>query len=164
MKNIVLIGMMGCGKSTCGARLAQKLGRTWVDTDTLIEERRGMSVAEIFKREGEESFRGEELALARELGGREDLVISCGGGLPMQEGCMQALGKSGTVVFLERDPAEIYAGVSMADRPLGQDGEAAFLARYRKREPVYRRWADAVVPVGRTPEETLRAVMEAIEA
>ena len=67
MKNIVLIGMMGCGKSTCGQLLAQKLGRELVDTDELIIQREGMTISDIFARKGEAYFRDLETEIAREL-------------------------------------------------------------------------------------------------
>ena len=73
-KNIVLIGMMGCGKSTIGALLAQRLGRELVDTDALIEKREGRSIPDIFAREGEEHFRALEQAAAEELAARGGLV------------------------------------------------------------------------------------------
>ena len=66
-RNIVLIGMMGCGKSTVGRLLAQRLGREPADTDALIERRQGRSIPEIFARDGEPAFRAMELELCREL-------------------------------------------------------------------------------------------------
>ena len=84
MKNIVLIGMMGCGKSTVGQLLSQRLGCTLVDTDKLIEAREGMSVQDIFETMGEPYFRALEVGVAQALSLRSDLVIACGGGLPME--------------------------------------------------------------------------------
>ena len=81
MKNLVLIGMMGCGKSTVGALLAHRLGRELADTDQLIEAREGCTIPELFVARGEEYFREREREVAWELAGREDLVIACGGGL-----------------------------------------------------------------------------------
>lgn len=162
MKHIVLIGMMGCGKSTCGKLLAEKLGRAFVDTDALIEATEGRSIPDIFANHGEGFFRELERQTAVELSRREDLVIACGGGLPTVEAAMEPLAKSGVVVFLERPPRDILAHVSMDGRPLGQEGEAAFLARYAQREPVYRRWADLTVPSQATPEETANLIMEGL--
>lgn len=160
MKNLVLIGMMGCGKSTCGQLLAAALSRPLVDTDSLIETRQGRSIPDIFAREGEAFFRELERQTAEELSRRENLVVACGGGLPTVEASIKPLAATGFVVFLERDPAEILRHVSMAGRPLGQDGEAAFLARYARREPIYRRWADLVVPSQPTPQQTVKLILE----
>ena len=81
-KNIVLIGMMGCGKSTAGELLARRLGRPLADTDAVIEQRQGRAIPEIFARDGEAGFRALELELCRELSGQGGLVIACGGGHP----------------------------------------------------------------------------------
>ena len=160
MKNIVLIGMMGCGKSTCGQLLAQALGRTFVDSDSLIEAEQHRTISEIFAADGEPFFRALEERTARSLSERENLVIACGGGLPMADSAMQPLADTGAVVFLLRDPAEIFRRVTMDNRPLAQDGEAAFLARYAAREPVYRRWADLIVPSQPTAQDTVTLLLE----
>lgn len=162
MKNIVLIGMMGCGKSTVGALLAQKLGLTLVDTDALIEEREGRSISEIFATDGEGYFRDQELGVSEELARKQDLVIACGGGLPMKPDCIGSLKYSGTVIWLCRDPGETYDTMDASGRPLAQQGREAFLERFAQREPVYRQWADAVIEDFSSPENTLKAVLEVL--
>lgn len=163
MENIVLIGMMGCGKSTVGSLLAEELGWAFVDTDQYIEAALGRSIPDIFASEGEDFFRDRERDAAEELAGRQDLVVACGGGLPTREGAIAPLKRSGRVVFLRRDPGEIYDGVSMAGRPLGQGGREAFLARYAAREPVYLAWADHIVDSRPTARETAAAVLEVLK-
>ena len=163
MKNIVLIGMMGCGKSTCAAILSRRLGLSAVDTDGLIVEREGRSIPDIFAAEGEGYFRDRELEVAKELAGQQDLIIACGGGLPLRPDCIGPLKDSGTVVFLNRDPGEIYDSVSMAGRPLGQGGRGDFLARFAQREPIYRKWADHVVNSLSTPAATVDAILAALD-
>ena len=161
--NVVLIGMMGCGKSTVGKLLAKELGFTFVDTDQYIEEALGRSIPDIFAREGEAFFRDQELGAAEELAERQNLVIACGGGLPTRPDSIASLKYSGTVIFLHRDPGEIYDSVSMAGRPLGQQGKTAFLERYAAREPIYLQWADHVVEVAPVPEETVKKILEVLE-
>ena len=102
MKNIVLIGMMGSGKTTVGQLLSQRLKKAFVDTDRLIEGRLGMTVPEIFETEGEDYFRSVELGVAQGLAIRDDLIIACGGGLPTQDVAMAALKDSGVVLWLDR--------------------------------------------------------------
>ena len=80
MKNIILIGMMGCGKTTCGGLLSRRLDRELVDTDALIAAREGRSIPEIFAAQGEDRFRELERGVAEELARREGLVVACGGG------------------------------------------------------------------------------------
>lgn len=82
MNNLILIGMMGCGKSTVGRLAAEKLGLAFVDTDERIERASGRTIPEIFASEGEEGFRARELDVSRALAREGGLVIACGGGLP----------------------------------------------------------------------------------
>lgn len=163
MKNIVLIGMMGCGKSTIGALLSEKLGRKLVDTDALIVEREGRSISEMFAAEGEGYFRDLELSVSRELGEKEGLIIACGGGLPMCPDCITALKQSGVVFWLRRDPGETYDTMDTAGRPLAQQGREDFLARFAQREPIYRNWADHVIDDFSSPECTMNQVLEALK-
>ena len=137
MKNIILIGMMGCGKTTVGELLAMRLKRTLVDTDKLIEAREGISVAEIFETQGEGYFRSLEMGVAQALSLRDDLIIACGGGLPLQEGAMAALKQSGVVIWLDRDAGDIFDGEDMSGRPLAQAGREAFLERAAQRAPIH---------------------------
>lgn len=164
MKNIVLIGMMGCGKSTVGALLARRLGREPADTDALIQEREGRSVSDLFAANGEEHFRELEQALCRELAGRENLVIACGGGLPLREGAMAPLKASGVVFWLRRDPGETYDGLDTSGRPLAQGGKEAFLERFAAREPVYRRWADYIISNPPSPERAALAISAILQS
>ena len=113
MKNIILIGMMGCGKTTCGGLLSRRLDRELVDTDALIAAREGRSIPEIFAAQGEDRFRELERGVAEELARREGLVVACGGGLPLRDAAMAPLKSSGTVVFLCRDPGETFDTVPM---------------------------------------------------
>ena len=151
-KNIILIGMMGCGKTTVGALLSRRLGLELVDTDALIEQRAGRSIPDIFSRDGEAHFRTLELALCWELSGQSGLVIACGGGLPTQEAAIADLKETGLVFWLDRDPGQTYDGLDVSGRPLAQGGREDFLQRYERRAPIYRRWADYVIPCGDGPQ------------
>ena len=164
MKNIVLIGMMGAGKTTVGELLAMRLKRQLVDLDKLIEAREGMTISEIFETEGEGYFRSIEGGMAQALSLRQDLIIACGGGLPLQEGPMGALKESGIVIWLDRDPGEIFDGEDMSDRPLAQEGREAFLQRAQERRSAYEKWADATIHDFTSPVSTAARVKEAVEA
>ncbi len=163
MNNIVLIGMMGCGKSTVGSLLSERLERTLVDTDALIERREGRSISEIFATNGEDYFRNLELTLSEELGQEQNLIIACGGGLPLQSACMTALKQTGTVIWLCRDPGKTYDTMDTTARPLAQQGRQAFLDRFAQREPVYRQWADLIIEDFSSPEVTLNNILEALQ-
>lgn len=162
MNNIILIGMMSCGKSTIGRLLAQRLGRELVDTDALIEEREGRSILDIFAAEGEGCFRDRERDVARELAGREELVISCGGGLPIRAEAIAPLRDSGTVLWLNRDPGRTYDTMDTVGRPLARQGREAFLECYAQRAPIYRQWAHHVITEFSSPNATLEAVLEVL--
>lgn len=86
MKNIILCGMMGCGKTTCANLLGTKLGRQVVDTDDLVVKKAGMNISELFAAQGEAAMRDLETQVARELSEKQDLVIATGGGLPSGRG------------------------------------------------------------------------------
>ena len=163
MKNIVLIGMMGCGKSTVGALLARRLGWELVDTDQYIQRALGRTIPDIFAREGEAFFRAQEQLAAQALGRREDLVIACGGGLPTREDSIAALKGSGTVVWLRRDPGETYDSLDRSGRPLAQQGREDFIQRFQQREPIYRKWADHIIDSRASAEETAQAVWEVLQ-
>lgn len=164
MKNIILIGMMGCGKTTVGRLLAQALGRELADTDEVIEHREGRSISDMFTREGEAYFRGLEAALCRELARREGLVIACGGGLPLTEDCMAALKPGGTVFWLNRDPGETYDSLDTSGRPLAQGGREAFLQRYSQRAPIYRCRADFVISHAPSPQAAANAITAILQS
>ncbi len=161
--NIVLIGMMGSGKTTVGRLLAQSLHRTLADTDACIEQREGRTIAGIFAQDGEARFRALEQALCQELSSQTELVISCGGGLPLREDCIGPLKRSGPVFWLNRDPGETYDSLDVSGRPLAQAGRDAFLERAARRAPIYRRWADYIIENPASPERAARRIMEILE-
>ncbi len=163
MKNIVLIGMMGCGKSSIGRRLALALDRELVDTDELIERRAGMSVSDIFAQKGENFFRDEELSVSEELALRQNLIIACGGGLPLRPDCIAGLKHSGIVFWRDRDPGETYDMLDVSGRQLAQQGRDAFLARYAQRAPIYGSWADYVIRGADSAEAAARMILDILQ-
>lgn len=150
---LFLVGYMGCGKSSLGRKLARRLHARFVDTDALVEEREGASVADIFRYEGEERFREVERAVLDEvIAGPGDAVISTGGGLPLHGDNMERMDRAGLTVYLRRS-AECIArrlspyGRQRRPRLRGlSDGElVAFMTRdMAAREAFYRRARIAV--------------------
>ena len=163
MKNIILIGMMGSGKTTVGKLLSTRLGKTLVDTDALIERQEGMTVPEIFETQGEAYFRSVETGVAQALSLRTDLIIACGGGLPLQKEAMAALKESGTVFWLDRDPGDIFDHEDLSDRPLAQEGREKFVALGEARREVYAGWADVTVTDFTSPISTAARVLEVVK-
>jgi 3-dehydroquinate synthase len=110
--------MMGAGKSSVGAALARRLGRRFVDTDAEVERAGGMSVSEIFERQGETAFRTLERAAIEALEG-ETCVVALGGGAIAQPGAAEWLAARGTVVYLRARPESLLQRVGFgAGRPL----------------------------------------------
>ncbi|MEG1863978.1 MAG: shikimate kinase [Alistipes sp.] len=108
MKPLFLIGYMGCGKSTLGRKLARRLGVSFADTDALIEQQEGASVADIFQYEGERHFREVERAVLEQLlATRDEVVISTGGGLPTWDDNMVRMNAIGYTVYLRRTAEQI---------------------------------------------------------
>lgn len=164
MKNIVLTGMMGCGKTTCAAILGKKLGRTVVDTDDMvISLAGGRSISEIFAEEGEAAMRDLETEACRILSRQEDLIIATGGGLPLRKKNRDYLRQSSVVCFLSRDPGDIYDRSDMSNRPLAQQGRDAFLERFSQREPIYREFAHIIVEDFSTPNHTVEEILRKLE-
>lgn len=159
MKNIVLIGMMGCGKTSCGQLLSETLGLPLVDTDQCIEARQGCSIPQIFAQKGEEYFRALETELVRELSAASGLVIATGGGLPLRAENREALRKNGVVFFLNRSPEAIFDSTDLAGRPLAQQGRADFIRRFQQREPLYRAAAHYVISQTATPEQAVQEIL-----
>lgn len=117
--NILLIGFMGCGKSTVSSFLCRMLAMDSVEMDAVIQERAGMTINEIFANYGEEYFRNMETNLIIELGKREQTVVSCGGGAALREINVKHMKNSGRVVLLTAKPETILERVKYNDdRPL----------------------------------------------
>lgn len=131
-KNIILIGYMGCGKTTVGKHLAKLGSSIFLDTDERIEERQGRTIKDIFATDGESAFRDMETEYLKELlrFRKEGLVISTGGGMPLREENRMLLGQLGFVVYLKVQPETVYERVKGdTKRPLLQCDDA--LSRIR---------------------------------
>lgn len=162
MSNVVLIGMPGCGKTTVGAWLAARLGRPLLDTDAMVVAAEGMSIPDLFARQGEAYFREAEANAARSAARETDAVISTGGGIILRPENMETLGKTGMICFIDRPPEEI-ASEDHAGRPLiGASRERIFML-YAQRIGLYRQYAQIIIPSRPTPEKTARALLERLE-
>ena len=136
MRNIVLIGMPGVGKTTSGRQLARLLKRPFVDLDDAFELEVGSSPAEFIRSKGEASFRRRESEIAASYAERSGFVIACGGGIVTRPENYDLLHQNGTLVYLDR-PID---ALSTSGRPISQNRGVAELAR--ERGPLYESWAD----------------------
>ena len=146
--NIFLIGFMGAGKSTISDYLKNALAMDVVEMDQCIVERQGMSISDIFETYGEEYFRELETNLLIEMQSRSNVVVSCGGGVPMRERNVAEMKKNGRVVLLTAKPETILERVKdNHDRPLLENNKnVSFIADLlEKRRAKYEAAADIVV-------------------
>ena len=161
MKNIVLIGMPGTGKSVVGRALAQRLDYGFIDVDDLIVEKAGKPLSEILRSEGLESF----LALEGQVGEvltRTDTVIATGGSMVLSPAAMENLRKNGVVVWLETPLSQISDRMpaDLTDRGIAAPAGMTIRQIYKQREPLYARYADLIVASRDGEEDTAHQVEE----
>lgn len=156
MKNIVLIGMPGSGKSTVGKELAQRMGKEFVDADTEIEKAAEKPIPEIFAQSGEDVFRQIETKVLAELGKQSGLVIATGGGCVTRDENYPLLHCNGTIVSLDRALEKLPTD----GRPLSQNGKLAQM--YKIRKPLYDAFADLTVDNNETVDKTVNRILSAL--
>jgi len=161
--NIVLVGFMGAGKSVCGRVLARRLGRCFVETDDMIVSRDGRSIPEIFRLDGEETFRRLEAETLQALRLKSGDVIATGGGLPCRDGRMEALRALGTVVWLRGDLGVLLERAGrIGGRPMLERSPAEVEALYRSREPYYARAHVTIDTAGLGVDQVVSRVLAAL--
>ena len=156
MQNIILIGMPGCGKSTVGKILSQRLNRPLLEADADLVKAAGVPIPTIFEAEGEAGFRRRETAILAQLGKQSGTVISTGGGCVTRPENYPLLHQNGTIVWLRRDLDKL----AREGRPLSLNADLH--AMYATRQLLYQRFADFAVENTGTPEETADAILEVL--
>lgn len=136
-RNIVLIGMPGCGKTVIGEEICKQTGLEFFDTDKLIEQREGKSINDIFAL-GEEHFRDIESAVLKKLSGEKGIVISTGGGAVKRPINMEVFRKNSVIVFIDRPIEEILKDVDISNRPLLKEGKENLYKLYQERYDLYK--------------------------
>lgn len=155
LKNIVLVGMPGCGKSVIAKELAKSLGREVFDTDEEISRRAGLGIPEIYELFGEEYFRNNEAQIIKEVSRGAGAVVACGAGAILQEDNIKELRRKSTVVFLRREVERL----ATSGKRFGRD---SLMKLYRERIPLYLAASDVIVDVGGTPKDTAKAIVKAV--
>lgn len=155
MKNIVLIGMPGTGKSVVGRALAAQLGYGFVDLDDLIVERAGKTLPEILRQDGLEAFYALEEAVGTSLD-REDTVVATGGSMVLYPAAMEHLRKNGVAVWLETPLSQIDDRMpeDLTDRGIAAPAGMTLRQIYEERRPLYAQYADVIAVSLEGAEET----------
>lgn len=156
-KNIVLVGMPGCGKSTVAALLSEKTGRSCIDTDSMVVESSGESIPDIFAKYGEAEFRKRETDSVKLAGKGAGKIIATGGGAVLKEENRIALRENSTVIFLDAD----IDSLATDGRPLSKSPEA-LRKMHSERLPLYLETADFTVKTDSDPEITVRRIFECV--
>ena len=136
MRNLVLIGMPGAGKTFLGRRIAEREHRKFIDLDDLIVEREGMSIPEIFRTKGEDYFRNVETEVLRETCKMSGVVIACGGGIVKRKQNYNLAKQNSRIIWVKRDLDKL----DTEGRPISQTKSVEEI--YEARKDLYEAWSD----------------------
>ena len=153
-QNIIFVGPMGAGKTTIGKQLARQLGRTFYDSDRVIEEHTGANIPLIFEMEGEEGFRRREKSIIAELMSKQNIVLATGGGVILDPENRDQITRQGFVIYLSAPLEHLFNRTSKdKNRPLLQtnDPRKKLEEILSIRDPLYREVADIVIETDGSP-------------
>lgn len=157
MQNVILVGMPGCGKSTIGKLLAERLQKDFVDADTQIEDFAGCSIPEIFQAQQEAGFRKIETQVLSQLGKRSSQVIATGGGCVTRSENLPLLRQNGIIVWIRRE----ISALPTEGRPLSQSNDLHKM--YEIRKPLYDSFADITVDNNTSPDDAVQNILSKLE-
>ena len=160
-KNIVLIGMPGCGKSTIGKILASKIGYKFEDLDDYIESISGKTIKELFLK-GEENFRQWEQEAVTKIYDKTGMVIATGGGTIKSTFNMKLLMKRGIIIFIDRPIDNIMKDIDIRTRPLLKDGVEKLYDLYDERYNIYKAYSDVKINNSGTIKESIDEILKSI--
>lgn len=156
--NVILVGMMGSGKTTMGRVLAKQLDKEFVDSDEEIQHRTGVTIPHIFDVEGEQGFRQRESSVIADLLRRENLILATGGGAVLMDQNRAAMRENGIVIYLKASVHDLWQRTRHdRNRPLLQtdDPHAKLAELFQQRDALYQQVADIVIQSGKLSVYTL---------
>lgn len=157
-RNIVLIGMPGCGKTLVGKMLSTKLNRNFIDLDNYIEKTEGCSINEIFKN-GEEYFRSLEIKAVFKASKLKSSIIATGGGVIKKTENIENLKKNGIIIFIDKSPDDIVSDIDISTRPLLKDSIDNVYKLFNERYELYKQSCDMVVKENGKAEEIAEKII-----
>ena len=158
-KNIVLIGMPGCGKTTLGKILNKELSMEFYDMDNYIERKTDKKISELFEK-GENYFRDIESLACEERSKNKNVIISTGGGVIKRKENIDFLKENGIVIFIDRSVDDIIGDVDISKRPLLKEGKEKVLKLYEERYLLYKNYADEIVVNNKNIEDTKNKIID----
>lgn len=163
MKNIILIGMPGCGKSTAGVLLAKILGYSFLDTDLLLQQRAGKKLYEIIRDDGMDAFLQLENDTVAALEDVDKMVIATGGSVVLGEAAMERLDKMGQIVYLQLPLSQIQQRISnIKTRGIAMSPGENLGDVYGRRVPLYEQYADITVSAAFSLEKTVEDIVHSV--
>ncbi|HIU64093.1 MAG TPA: shikimate kinase [Candidatus Avacidaminococcus intestinavium] len=159
MKNIVLIGMPGSGKSTIGQAVAAELQLTFYDADSCLERWEACTIKDLFAI-NEATFRAAETRTIERLAQLNSSVIATGGGVVINAQNIKNLRRNGSIVFLDRPVEAIMRDIEVTTRPLLKDGREEVKRLYHERYALYQEYADYIVPNASTAQTAIQKIVQ----
>ena len=167
--SIALIGFMGTGKTVVGKALAEKLGKEFIELDSLIEQKAGKTIPEIFQQDGEIAFREREIEITKQISGKKNAIIACGGGIVLNKINIDLLSQECVIVYLTASPSAILKRTrgDESERPLlkAPDKISHVKELLKLRQPFYERAADIKInttrlDIGSVAEQIIEKVKD----
>ncbi|MDP4177675.1 MAG: shikimate kinase [Bacillota bacterium] len=162
IKNIALIGILGCGKTTVGKALSEKSGIAFIDLDEYIEKKYNTTINEIFK-QGEDVFRKMETEALKEVSTNIPSIISTGGGVIKKQENMEILKENSIIIFINRPIDNIAADIDISFRPLLAEGPSKLYSLYKERYPLYKKYADYEIINDKDVDSIVNEIMKLIK-
>lgn len=160
-KNIVIIGMPGCGKTTIGSMLAKKVNMNFIDIDIYIEEKEERSISELFSH-GEEYFRKIESSVVEEVSNNISTVIATGGGVIKSYSNIKELNENGIIIFINRSVEDIVSDIDISSRPLLKDKKEKIYTLFEERYALYKKYCDYEIINDVKLDEVVDRIIECI--